>query len=296
MTPAESRRMAALEDQVNRLSRQAGNARGLGVNTAFGATHYRTTQLGFPAELTSGYDTSTGYSWKRKKLIPGQVEPFINPSIQLTGNKAYSFVGDRALVGGTDGWMEPSPDASGWVFVHRYSQSGSGTTDGGIGCALDTISFDVVTNVDLFACTVTKRRINLTGCNLSVSYSDVPACSPASGTIETCSLAGSLPRVFTMTVGVFDVGTYAALQGSWTLTYTPSLGSCSWLAGSIGSDRWVLVMDAGGVALTGQTAGGQSVRYVTLGAALTCSATTIARDLSDGTGVTTPASLTITPG
>jgi hypothetical protein len=188
MSPADMRRVAALEQQLAALARQMGNARGLGVNTAFGATHYRTTQLGFAAELTTDYDTATGYGWKRKRLVPGQSEPFTNPGIQLVGDKAFSFVGDRNLVAGTDGWMEPSPDASGYIFVHRYSQSGSGADDGGGGgCTLETVSFDVVTSVscDVYGgLSVTTRRISITGCNLSVSGADAPvlsACYDAAG-------------------------------------------------------------------------------------------------------------------
>jgi hypothetical protein len=38
---------------------------GEGVTRTSGAELIRTTQLGFPAELTSGWDSTDGYSWKR---------------------------------------------------------------------------------------------------------------------------------------------------------------------------------------------------------------------------------------
>lgn len=184
MTPADSRRVAALESQIAALTRQLGNARGLGVNTAFGATHYRTTQIGFEVELTTEYDAATGYGWKRKRLVPGAAEPFTDPGVQPVGDKAFSFVDNRGLMPGVIGWLEPSPDAHGWVFIHGADTgSGSGAdggADGGSGSGggtgdLETVYFDVVTAVDLDACTVTTKRVTLTGSGLSVVLSDPPS-------------------------------------------------------------------------------------------------------------------------
>lgn len=119
MTPAESRRVAALELQLADLARQLGNARGLGVNTANGATHYRTTQLGFPAELTAGWDADNGYAWKRLRLT-GLVTG--NPGVQPTGIGAVTPDGDETLGAGDRGWMEPSPDAQGFYFIAGGSE------------------------------------------------------------------------------------------------------------------------------------------------------------------------------
>jgi hypothetical protein len=53
--------------------------------------------------------------------------------------------------------------------------SGSGADGGGGAGSLETITFDVVTAVNLDACTVTTRRITITGNGLSVVTSDPPS-------------------------------------------------------------------------------------------------------------------------
>lgn len=126
MTPAESRRVAALEQQLAALSRQLGNARGLGVNTAFGATHYRTTQLGFPAELTAAWDATDGYAWKRLRLTAVTTD---DPSVQPAGIHAVTPDGDETLGAGDRGWMEPSPDAQGFYFLLDPATDPSSATD-----------------------------------------------------------------------------------------------------------------------------------------------------------------------
>jgi hypothetical protein len=114
VTPAERRELDGLKAQVAALQRGVGNARGLGVNTAFGATHYRTTQLGFPAELTAAWDDDDGYAWKRLRLVGVDMT---DPAVQPAGAGAVTAGGDTSLEAGTPGWMEPSPDATGYVFT-----------------------------------------------------------------------------------------------------------------------------------------------------------------------------------
>ena len=119
-------------------------------------------------------------------------------------------------------------------------------------------------------------------------------CNPASGTTNDCvHTAGPAPLVFAMTVGTFDNPTFADLEGGWSLTYA---GSCSWTAGSPGGmgTGWGLTVTADGIVLAGTT-GGNTVRYVLLGAAMDCGSLTLPRDLEDGSGVTQPATLTLTP-
>lgn len=54
-----------------------------------------------------------------------------------------------------------APDQSG--------SGGSGLGGGGSGCDLESVSFTVVTAVDLNACTVETKTITITGCNLSIT-------------------------------------------------------------------------------------------------------------------------------
>lgn len=204
MTPVEARRIADLERQLAALARQVGNARGVGVSQFGGATQYRTTQLGFEAELTTGYDPFRGYGWKRKALVPGASPPFIDPGIQLTGDQAFSFASDEGLVAGTTGWLEPDPGAVGWVFIHRDTgASGSGAA-GACGCCdLETVTLDVVTDVNLAACTVTKKRVRITGCNLSLVMSN-----PPSGAGDYC-LEGTPDLSITIPDGIHE-GVYGS--------------------------------------------------------------------------------------
>lgn len=122
-------RVAALESQSQALKQQLRGS--IGVSTGQGgALNIRTTQLGFPAELTSTYDATTGYSWKRKRLEP---PTFVNPGVQLTGNKAFEATSSTSVASGTSVWMEPSPDGVGYVFQ-------SGGSSGSLASGLQQIS------------------------------------------------------------------------------------------------------------------------------------------------------------
>lgn len=99
------------------------------IDTVFGTTRVRTTQLGFPAELTSAYNSTTGYSWKRLYLnlaTPG----FDNPSIQQQGSYAFEVTGSTGVASGTRVWMEPDPDVRGYVFA-------AGSTEDACDCLAD---------------------------------------------------------------------------------------------------------------------------------------------------------------
>jgi hypothetical protein len=101
------RRMQALE---------ARSLTGLGVSTSYGAKslEVRATQVGFPAELTSVWDTSTGYSWKQLALAGVSVG---DPDTQRTGDKAVTVDNNTALEVGTLGWLEVDPQAGGCLFT-----------------------------------------------------------------------------------------------------------------------------------------------------------------------------------
>lgn len=99
--------------------------RGPQVSTFLGATEVRPFQVGFPAELTSGWSASTGYSWKQLLLSGVTVAA---ESIPLTGDTAVTPDNDTGLSPGTKGWLEPDPQAGGWYFfpVSGGVSSGSG--------------------------------------------------------------------------------------------------------------------------------------------------------------------------
>ncbi len=137
LTPAERRNLAALQARLAALERRVMSVAGTGVSNRAGPVQVRTTQLGFEAELTSKFDAGSGagYAWKRLKLVSGADPPFTDPGVQLTGDKAYSFVGDEDLKPGAIGWLEPSPDADGYVFVHGDDAARPPAVGGG--CSTD---------------------------------------------------------------------------------------------------------------------------------------------------------------
>ncbi|NCW80337.1 MAG: hypothetical protein EBV68_00485 [Betaproteobacteria bacterium] len=57
------------------------------IDTVFGKTRVRSQQPGFPAELTSTFDATTGYDWKRLQLDLA-VADFDDPTIQPQGSYA----------------------------------------------------------------------------------------------------------------------------------------------------------------------------------------------------------------
>lgn len=114
MTAEEKRILNDLKARVASLERL--KLGGTGVSTRTDAPTVRTTQLGFAVELTSGYDETTGYDWKRL-LLDTTVPEFADPEIQLTGQYAFTPDDNRDLISGDRGWLEPSPDADGWVFL-----------------------------------------------------------------------------------------------------------------------------------------------------------------------------------
>jgi hypothetical protein len=117
MDPMVSRlagEVAALRAEVAALRRAQPS--GAGVSTAFGATSVRPVTTGFAAELTSAYDSTTGYSWKALELnvaTPG----FENPAVQLTGTHAFAADGNEGLTSGTRVWLERDPTTTGLVVA-----------------------------------------------------------------------------------------------------------------------------------------------------------------------------------
>ena len=113
------RRLAALE----RLAPM-----GSGVSTMFGRPAVRIMQPGFPAELTSAWDATNGYSWGRLSLYGVELNPNDAP---LAGEFAVAVDGDETLEVGTRGWLEPDVDAGGWIFVAGTAGSSTASASAG---------------------------------------------------------------------------------------------------------------------------------------------------------------------
>jgi hypothetical protein len=155
MTGPERAELDRLKSQLAELAGKVGRLSGPGVSTGTaGALHVRSTQLGFAAELTGGWDASTGYPWKRLRLDGVTVG---NPGVQPAGTGAVAVGGDTGLTGGTRGWLEPSPDGVGYLFTLGTQARG-----------------DITFNVWRYACVdgdlvETQYTVTVTGRNLSVA-------------------------------------------------------------------------------------------------------------------------------
>lgn len=113
--PRVTAALAALRAEVDELRRRLPAPLHPMTSTVGGVTDVRTLQLGFAAETTGVYNATTGYPWKRLRLntlTPG----FENPAIQQTGTGAFEVAGGTGLASGTRCWLEPSPEASGYVL------------------------------------------------------------------------------------------------------------------------------------------------------------------------------------
>ncbi|MBN9522478.1 hypothetical protein J0H58_28815 [bacterium] len=126
LTPAERRDLAALRDRLAALERRVVSGAGAGVSNRAGPVQVRTTQLGFPAELTAAWDATAGYAWKRLRLTGVTTD---DPTIQPAGTGAVTPDGDETLEAGVRGWMEPSPDAQGYYFITGSGESAATPTD-----------------------------------------------------------------------------------------------------------------------------------------------------------------------
>jgi hypothetical protein len=79
-----------------------------------GVTAVIPSQLGFPGVLTSAWDDTTGYSWRRTELRGLSVAESTMP---VTGNRAVTVNNDTTLVAGTEGWFEPYAGRTGYLFT-----------------------------------------------------------------------------------------------------------------------------------------------------------------------------------
>ncbi len=132
LTPVERAALAAARARVARLEARLRTVAGGGVSTRGGSIDVRTTQLGFPAELTAGWDDDRGYAWKRLRLAGVETD---NPAIQPAGDHAVTPDDDRSLEVGARGWMEPGPDANGYYFLTAGADEPAGTRGDCTSCA-----------------------------------------------------------------------------------------------------------------------------------------------------------------
>lgn len=125
MDPQTRQRLAALEAKLERLQSVLNPSSGLGpgVETLAGNLTFKPVQLGFAAELTSSWDATTAYSWKRLELDDDQTA-LTDPDVQLEGNYAVEITGNEDLTSGTRVWMEPAPTATGYVFTKIEAEDG----------------------------------------------------------------------------------------------------------------------------------------------------------------------------
>lgn len=111
----QGRLMAVERELMNLRARPAVS--GAGVSQLSGVTHVRTMQLGFPAEITSTFDSATGYDWEQVLLVVDATPAVENETYPLTGNQAHTPDNDTTLAPGDRGWMEVDPQAGGYIFV-----------------------------------------------------------------------------------------------------------------------------------------------------------------------------------
>lgn len=111
-------KVAALENAVRSLQQKLSPSVGLGlhVETQHGVAYSKTPQPGFPARLTSSYSPTTGYTAQRRSLRTTGTPGLVSPTTPETFTPCFEVRGVTTLAPGTDVWVEPSPDASGYLF------------------------------------------------------------------------------------------------------------------------------------------------------------------------------------
>ncbi len=262
-------RIAQLESQLNAMRLQLRGSPG--VSTAGGGSlSIRTLQLGFAAELTSCYGrlppdvttttstttTSTttappvgtttttttlpppleGYCWKRLKLEDAE---FVDPTVQLTGCQAYALDGNQALGPGVVVWLEPSPDAVGYIITDYYGVAGP--------CPTTTTSTSTTPPPCPGGCTWTYSAVTKiwtlisdtcgTTAGCGCYYPDFcPSCSGVQTTTTACirgaTSYGNQPQCNTTTTTLPPTGctgtctfkSYPTI--GWVKTFNPCLPSC----------------------------------------------------------------------
>lgn len=110
--------LADLLRRVSELERKQTS--GTGISTLHGTVSSRTMQPGLPAELTSSWNASTGYSAKQLTL---EGVGLVNPTVQPTFDYVVTPDGNTSLASGAKGWLEADPQTGGWLFIRSPSTS-----------------------------------------------------------------------------------------------------------------------------------------------------------------------------
>lgn len=289
MPPPYDPRISAIEQRLQALYMQLRGSPG--VSTAGGgALSIRTLQLGFAAELTGSYDATTGYPWKRLKLDP---PAFVDPDVQLEGVNAFEISGDESLVSGTSVWMEPSPDAVGYIFTVSAATNSSACS--GFMSSIRSgrcyrLTIDEAGDGSC-SCVPTGQSANLTWNsvrNALTSDQLLYGCPP--GIVTTlCPPPTGAPKKWNLPVSGFTGGSTNFNQ-NYTITHTTGE---TWAATKNGVTVTSVQTSSGNWTLT-LNDGVTTVTYTATGVANCCSAITF--NLSDGGGSSSPpATLTLSP-
>jgi hypothetical protein len=111
---------------------------GLPLQRFGGALHFQRSQVGFAAEITAAYSSSIGYEWKYLSLVEGVMEEAT--SGPGTGAMAFALDGSTSLAVGTVVWLEPSPNAQGYIITQASGDADEEGDCAGVGwvAGLDT--------------------------------------------------------------------------------------------------------------------------------------------------------------
>lgn len=181
---------------------------------AGGAVSVVTTQLGFPAVLTSVWSSTTGYSWKRRVLSSLTLS---DPALQLTGDSAVPIDDNRGYQVGQKGWMEPAAGGVGWLFFPAVAFAGEGAS--ATETSADALNSDPATQATQYA--VPASEVTSTAPYLqSVVANDVG--SSTAGVIQYVAPAGSgtTPALTVTTTPTQQTVSYAlnSQTGGYTVT------------------------------------------------------------------------------
>jgi hypothetical protein len=281
LRPGESPDARELNDQWRRTADAAlptGASGFLGIDAGIGGATVVDGRPARPLGRITSRGTGANYGWHQvidlgdgtyadQPLIPETAwgTPTAGPAWEL-GGRTDVPTGGSVIVELVPGQQ----DGAAWYFRYDGPGGGSGSGSAGCCCELETVAFTVVTAVDLVNCTVTTKRVVITGCNLSLVQTDPPTNPSGGGAYSACLDAAGEPLEshgpFTLTI---PDGPYV---GTYTLDYA---GGQVWQVGvgekitlRCDGGAWNLVGPWGTAAATGVGVGGGTVALTWPGAAV----------------------------
>lgn len=124
LTSSQAAKLNEMARQLDQLSRLTVAAP-LGMSRVGGSPVITAPGLqGFPAELTSTFDSATGYDWTRCRIDRSTATPSVETDPQ-TGSYAFTPDNNETLSIGDRGWLEADPNSGGWIFIPEVAGSGS---------------------------------------------------------------------------------------------------------------------------------------------------------------------------